>query len=313
MICYFDFSVFTPFSNLFMKELQRTKNSIDNEEFIIKSDKVVWTNPQIGKTYKGIKSLSFIEKGSHSFKESYGLKEFLSRIERQSTVLDVLLVQVKAIVSILTKYDSIKGMEESTDQILEYDSDLNSNIKDIIKLFDKESDEKTISLRKIDRTLMETIEDAKGIIWLWKESPLSPFFNAVWDQLVHAWIYIDIFGTEYSYKLGEQHKGSTNKVFERLFEILTKKDFHIHQSKCIKDWNLVQKHLAYSETESESSSDEDRKRRRTRSKRKNRNYEESDSESDSESDIKRKNRNNKKSFEEEKREIEEDCLNIDCK
>ena len=43
-------------------------------------------------------SHSFIEEGSHSFQESYGLKEFLSHLERQSTVLDVLLVQVKAIV-----------------------------------------------------------------------------------------------------------------------------------------------------------------------------------------------------------------------
>ena len=40
----------------------------------------------------------FIEKGSHTFKKSFGLKESLSFIERQSTVLDLLLVQVKVIV-----------------------------------------------------------------------------------------------------------------------------------------------------------------------------------------------------------------------
>ena len=54
-------------------------------------------------------------------------------------------------------------MKESTNQILESDSDLNSNIEDIIKLFDKISHAKTISIEKIDRTLMETIEDANEI------------------------------------------------------------------------------------------------------------------------------------------------------
>ena len=41
---------------------------------------------KIGKLLK-TSSLSFIEKGSHSFKESYGLKEFISHIQSQSTVL----------------------------------------------------------------------------------------------------------------------------------------------------------------------------------------------------------------------------------
>ena len=81
-----------------MKELQRIKKSIDSGEFKEETSKVVWTNSEIGQIIEDISSLSFIEKGSHSFKKSYGLKEFLSRIERQSTVLDALLVQVKAIV-----------------------------------------------------------------------------------------------------------------------------------------------------------------------------------------------------------------------
>ena len=64
----------------------------------MESSKVIWTNSEIGQIIEYIKPLSFIEKGSHSFKESYGLKEFLSHIERQWTILDVLLVQVKTIV-----------------------------------------------------------------------------------------------------------------------------------------------------------------------------------------------------------------------
>ena len=146
-----------------MKELQRIKKSIKSGECKEESSKVLWTNYEIGQIIEDIESLSFIEKGSHSFKESYGLKEFLSHIERQSTVLDVLLVQVKTIVSILKKYDSIEGMEESTNQILEYDSRLNSNIEDIIELFDQTSQTKIYSLSKIDSTLVRTIENAQGI------------------------------------------------------------------------------------------------------------------------------------------------------
>ena len=78
--------------------LQRIKINIESGESKDESGKVIWTNSEIWQIIEYIKSLSFIEKGSHSFKESYGLKEFLSHIERQSTVLDVLLVQVKTIV-----------------------------------------------------------------------------------------------------------------------------------------------------------------------------------------------------------------------
>ena len=81
-----------------MKELQRIKINIENGESKEESRKVIWTNSEIGQIIEDIESLSFIEKGSHSFKKSYGLKEFISHIQRQSTVLDVLLVQVKAIV-----------------------------------------------------------------------------------------------------------------------------------------------------------------------------------------------------------------------
>ena len=54
-------------------------------------------------------------------------------------------------------------MEESTNQILEYDSRLNSKIAEIIELFDETSQTKTYSLSKIDSTLVRTIEDAQGI------------------------------------------------------------------------------------------------------------------------------------------------------
>ena len=179
MICYFKFSAFNPFSYLFMKEFQRIKKSIKSGESKEESGKAIWTNLENGQIIEDIESISFIEKGSHSFKESYGLKEFISHIQSQSTVLEVLLVQVKTIVSILTKYDSIEGMEESINQILQYDSSLNSNIADIIELFDQTTQTKTYSLSKFDSTLVRTIEDAQGIICLWKQSPLSPLFNAV--------------------------------------------------------------------------------------------------------------------------------------
>ena len=55
-------------------------------------------------------------------------------------------------------------MEESTNQILQYDSRLNSNIAEIIELFNETSQTKTYSLSKIDCTLVRTIEDAQGII-----------------------------------------------------------------------------------------------------------------------------------------------------
>ena len=81
-----------------MKVLQRIRKSIENEKLKKESGKVLWTNSDIGIIIEDIESLSFIKKDSQSFKESDGLKEFLSHIERQSTVLDALLVQVKAIV-----------------------------------------------------------------------------------------------------------------------------------------------------------------------------------------------------------------------
>ena len=237
--------------------LQRIKINIESGESKEESGKVIWTNSEVGQIIEDIESLSFIEKGSHSFKESYGLKEFLSHIERQSTVLDVLLVQVKTIVSILTKYDSIEGMEESTNLILQCDSLLNSNIAEIIELFNQTSQTKIYSLSKIDSILVRTIEDAQGIICLWKQSPLSPLFNAVWDQLVQAWIYIDIFDTQCSYKLAGQSETFTNQIFKRLFEILTKKKFRIHQDKCIQNWDPKQNKLIDSDDKDEEENEKE--------------------------------------------------------
>ena len=59
-----------------MKEFQRIKKSIKSGESKEESGKVIWTNSENGQIIEDIESLSFIEKGSHSFKESYGLKEF---------------------------------------------------------------------------------------------------------------------------------------------------------------------------------------------------------------------------------------------
>ena len=164
MICCIDLSAFNPICNHFVKVLQRIRESIDCGEFKEESGKITWTNSDFVKIIENIESLSFVEKGSHSFKESYGFKQYLSCIERQSTVLDVLLVQVKAIVSILTKYDSIEGMEESTNQIMQYDINLNNNIAEIIELFNQISQTKTYSLSKIDSTLVRAIKNAQDII-----------------------------------------------------------------------------------------------------------------------------------------------------
>ena len=68
-------------------------------------------------------------------------------------------------------------MEESTNQILQYDSRLNSNIAEIIELFDETSQTKTYSLSKIDSTLVRTIEDAQGIKEKKYNSMIYLFFN----------------------------------------------------------------------------------------------------------------------------------------
>ena len=86
--------------------LQRTKKNIESGKIKEENGNVIWKNSkirQILRLDKLLKTylLSFVEKGSHSFKESYGLKELISYIETQSTVLDVLLVQVKTIVFLL--------------------------------------------------------------------------------------------------------------------------------------------------------------------------------------------------------------------
>ena len=93
--------------------LQRIKKSIESGEIKEESGNVIWTNSSIGQIIRLdilLKTflLSFVEKDSHSFKKSYGLKEFISHIETQSTELDVLLVQVKAIVFYYLKIYSYK-------------------------------------------------------------------------------------------------------------------------------------------------------------------------------------------------------------
>ena len=159
------------------------------------------------------------------------------------------------IVSILTKYSSIEGMEESTSQIMQYDVSLNNNIAEIIELFKQNLQAKTYFLSKINGTLMRTIDDAQGIIWLWKQSPISVFFNAVWDQLVQTWIYIDIFSTQYSYQLRGQQETFRNQILSRQFKTLTEKDLRIHQIECIQDWGPI--HYCYSDSDKESDEDGD--------------------------------------------------------
>ena len=70
--------------------LQGIKKNIEKGEFKEENDEVMWINPGVCQIID--------DKGTYSFKRSSELLEFISRIEKQSTMLDVLLVQVKAIV-----------------------------------------------------------------------------------------------------------------------------------------------------------------------------------------------------------------------
>ena len=92
------------YNHSFYRCFKKIKKSIESGDIKEENGNVIWTDSnirQIMRLDKLLKTflLSFVEKGSHSFKESYGLKEFISHIQTQSIVLDVLLVQVKAIVS----------------------------------------------------------------------------------------------------------------------------------------------------------------------------------------------------------------------
>ena len=105
---------------------------------------------------------------------------------------------------------------------------------------------------------------------------------------MQAWIYIDIFDTQHSYRLTSQSETFTNQIFKRLFEILNEKKFRIHQDKCIQNWNSKQNELLQRDEENEEYSDEEKKE------------DEEENEEDNEED---KEENEKKS----------DCSNIDCK
>ena len=103
---------------------------------------------------------------------------------------------------------------------------------------------------------------------------------------MQAWIYIDIFDTQHSYRLTSQSETFTNQIFKRLFKILNEKKFRIHQDKCIQNWNSKKNELLHSDEENEEYSDEEKKE---------------DEEENEEDEDKEEN------------EKESDCSNIDCK
>ena len=72
---------------------------------------------------------------------------------------------------------------------------------------------------------------------------------------MQAWIYIDIFDTQCSYKLLEQHEGFTNQIFKRLFTILTEDKFRIHQHKCIQNWDSKRNKLLLSDDDDDEDKD----------------------------------------------------------
>ena len=89
-MCLFYFNIF--------KIIQAIRINIENKDFSEEKDKIIWASPKTKFIVEWDVSSSVIEKGYHSFKESYGLKEFISYIEYQATILDALLVQAKTIV-----------------------------------------------------------------------------------------------------------------------------------------------------------------------------------------------------------------------
>ena len=74
---------------------------------------------------------------------------------------------------------------------------------------------------------------------------------------MQAWIYIDIFDTQHSYRLTGRSETFTNHIFKRLFKILNKKKFRIHQDKCIQNWNSKQNELLHSDEDEEEENEED--------------------------------------------------------
>ena len=120
---------------------------------------------------------------------------------------------------------------------------------------------------------------------------------------MQAWIYIDIFDTQYSYKLRGPSETFTNQIFKRLFKILNENKFRIHQNKCIQNWNSKKyeylhsfiesiKHYCAEIKEDEEENEEDEEEN-----------EEDEDEDDDEDDDDDKEENEKES----------DCSNIDCK
>ena len=89
--------MFLFYFNIF-KIIQEIRINIENKDFSEEKDKIIWASPKTKFIVEWDVSSSVIEKGYHSFKESYGLNEFISYIEYQATILDALLVQAKSIV-----------------------------------------------------------------------------------------------------------------------------------------------------------------------------------------------------------------------
>lgn len=144
--------------------LERINTNIESGEFNEENENQIRKNADIGQITEDMESFSFNEKDSQSFKKSYRFNDFISYIERQSTILDVLLVQAKAIVSILSKYYSIEGMEESANQIAQYDLSLVDHITKILNLSNETSQSKANFMSKLDSNITRIMEDAQNII-----------------------------------------------------------------------------------------------------------------------------------------------------
>ena len=77
---------------------------------------------------------------------------------------------------------------------------------------------------------------------------------------MQAWIYIDIFDTQLSYRLTGQSETFTNQIFKRLFKILAEEKFRIHQDECIQNWDSIQnEHIDGDEDEEVENEEEENK------------------------------------------------------
>lgn len=121
-------------------------------------------------------------------------------------------------------------MKQSMTEIDEYDAKLNDNISEFIGFFNQTSEIKTYPLSKLDKILMKSMEASLKIIGVWKQSPLSPIFSRICDQLLKPWIYFEIYGTECDLNREATLSSHVKETSQHSFEILDEDEYYQHQT-----------------------------------------------------------------------------------